>query len=625
MRKLDFKAKVVAVLKIFDVPSMITSPDHYNITDLLINRVNKDPQLPLMSKQTSLGVWEDITAGDYLAEVKALAKGFIAAGIEPGQRVGIMSHTRYEWALCDFALWFAGACSVPIYESSAPSQMEWNLSDSGSVAVILEDQEMAKSFKFIEGSLPAVKNVWIIEGSDLSDLVDLGTKVSNEVLEARRVSSNLDSLATIIYTSGTTGRPKGCELLHRGFVDLCENAQAVLPEVVCPGGSTVLFLPMAHVFARFVSVLCVSSGVQVGHQPDAKNVAPAMQSFHPTFLLAVPRVFEKVYNSAEQRAESGGKGKIFRKAADTAVAWSEALDTAKGPSTLLNVKHKLFDVLVYKKLRAAMGGRVKYAISGGGPLGARLGHFYRAIGLIVLEGYGLTETTAPVTIGRPGNLKIGKVGYALPGCAVQIADDGEIWLKGTNVLKSYWKNTDATKSTFDGEWFKTGDIGVLDEDGFLAITGRKKELIITAGGKNVAPALLEDPLRANPLISQAVVLGDAKPFVSVLLSLDEEMLPMWLENNGVKDKLSLDQARSNNLVLAEISKAIESVNKNFSTAESIRKFAILPNDLTEKSGHLTPSLKIKRNVVSEDFNYLVEDIYADSAKSTCHNIGDYKI
>jgi long-chain acyl-CoA synthetase len=272
-----------------------------------------------------------------------------------------------------------------------------------------------------------------------------------------------------------------------------------------------------------------------------------------------------------------------------------------------------------------MGGRVKYAISGGGPLGARLGHFYRAIGLIVLEGYGLTETTAPVTIGRPGNLKIGKVGFALPGCAVQIADDGEIWLKGTNVLKSYWKNTDATKSTFDGEWFKTGDIGVLDEDGFLAITGRKKELIITAGGKNVAPALLEDPLRANPLISQAVVLGDAKPFVSVLLSLDEEMLPIWLENNGVKEKLSLDQARSNNLVLAEISKAIESVNKNFSTAESIRKFAILPNDLTEKSGHLTPSLKIKRNVVSEDFNYLIEEIYADSAKSTCHNIGDYKI
>ena len=272
-----------------------------------------------------------------------------------------------------------------------------------------------------------------------------------------------------------------------------------------------------------------------------------------------------------------------------------------------------------------MGGRVKYAISGGGPLGARLGHFYRAIGLIVLEGYGLTETTAPVTIGRPGNVKIGKVGFALPGCAVKIADDGEIWLKGSNTLKGYWKNPEATKATFEGEWFKSGDIGSLDEDGFLSITGRKKELIITAGGKNVAPTQLEDPLRANPLVSQAVLIGDAKPFVSVLISLDEEMLPAWLENNGVKEKLSLDQARTNPVVLAEISRAIENVNKDFSTAESIRKFALLPSDLTEKSGHLTPSLKIKRASVTEDFGYLIDDIYADSAKSTCHNIGDYKI
>jgi long-chain acyl-CoA synthetase len=484
---------------------------------------------------------------------------------------------------------------------------------------------MVSLFKTVTKSLPDVKQHWVMDSSDLSNLVEQGKTISDEVLEKHRTNGGLNSLATIIYTSGTTGKPKGCELLHRGFVDLCNNAQAVLPEVVCPGGSTVLFLPMAHVFARFVSVLCVAGGVKVGHQPDAKNVAPAMQSFHPTFLLAVPRVFEKVYNSAEQRAESGGKGKIFRAAAETAIAWSTALDTAKGPSLALNIKHKAFDVLVYKKLRAAMGGQVKYAISGGGPLGARLGHFYRAIGLIVLEGYGLTETTAPVTIGRPGNLKIGKVGFALPGCGVRIADDGEIWLRGTNVLKSYWNNPDATKSTFEGEWFKTGDIGTLDEDGFLAITGRKKELIITAGGKNVAPALLEDPLRANPLVSQAVVIGDGKPFVSVLISLDEEMLPIWLENNGIKDKLTLDEARSNPTILAEISKAIENVNKDFSTAESIRKFALLPSDLTEKSGHLTPSLKIKRSVVVEDFSHLIDDIYADSAKSTCHNIGDYKI
>ncbi len=612
-------------MKVFEVPPMVQSDLKTNITDLLIDRVKKDPKLPLMAKQTEPNVWTNVSAADYLEEVKALAKGFIAAGIEPGQRVGLMSKTRYEWALCDFALWFAGAVSVPIYESSAPSQIEWILSDSGAVACIFETADLEKLFQTVKKSLPDVKKTWLIESSNLSDLVASGSKITNEVLEARRTSANLDSLATIIYTSGTTGKPKGCELLHRGFVDLCKNAEAVLPDVVCPGGSTLLFLPMAHVFARFVSVLCASGGVQVGHQPDAKNVAPAMQSFHPTFLLAVPRVFEKVYNSAEQRAESGGKGKIFRAAAETAIAWSTALDSPKGPSFGLNLKHKVFDALVYKKLRAAMGGRVKYAISGGGPLGARLGHFYRAIGLIVLEGYGLTETTAPVTIGRPGNVKIGKVGFALPGCAVKIADDGEIWLKGSNTLKGYWKNPSATKSTFEGEWFKSGDIGTLDDDGFLSITGRKKELIITAGGKNVAPAQLEDPLRANPLISQAVVIGDAKPFVSALVSIDEEMLPLWLENNGIKEPMSLDQARENPLVLAEISKAIENVNKDFSTAESIRKFSVLPEDLTEKSGHLTPSLKIKRSVVTEDYAHLIDDIYADSAKSTCHNIGDYKI
>lgn len=612
-------------MKINEIPLLVTSKPEANITDLLIERVKLDPALKLMSKQVTPGVWEDVLAGEYLEEVKALAKGFIAAGIENGQRVGIMSHTRYEWALCDFALWFAGAVSVPIYESSAPSQIEWILSDSGATAAFFEDKGLLELFNSVKSNLPKVTKTWTFEGKDFEDLVELGKSITDEELEARRTVNGLKDLATIIYTSGTTGRPKGCELLHEGFVDLSRNAQAVLPQVVCPGGSTVLFLPMAHVFARFVSVLCAAAGVQVGHQPDAKNVAPAMQSFHPTFLLAVPRVFEKVFNSAEQRAEGAGKGKIFHTAAETAIEWSMALDTKKGPSPMLSLKHKLFDVLVYKKLRGAMGGRVKYAISGGGPLGARLGHFYRAIGLIVLEGYGLTETTAPVTIGRPDNLKIGKVGFPLPGCGVQIAEDGEIWLRGSNVLKGYWNNSDATSSTFDGEWFKTGDIGELDEDGFLAITGRKKELIITAGGKNVAPALLEDPLRANPLVSQAVVIGDAKPFVSVLLSIDEEMLPLWLENNGIKEKLTLDQARSNAAVLAEISKAIENVNSHFSTAESIRKFAILPYDLTEKSGHLTPSLKIKRSVVVEDFGNLIDDIYADSAKSTCHNIGDYKI
>jgi long-chain acyl-CoA synthetase len=612
-------------MKTFEVPLAVISKPETNITDLFLDRVKIDPNLALISKQTQPGVWQDVTASAYLDEVKALAKGFIASGIKPGQRVGIMGPTSYEWALCDFALWFAGAVSVPIYESSAPSQIEWILGDSGSIACIFANDQMVELFKSVKSSLKDVKQVWTLDSGDLKTLISSGKDVSNEQLEKSRTSAGMSDVATIIYTSGTTGQPKGCELLHQGFVDLCRNAQSVMPEVLRPGNTTLLFLPMAHVFARFISVLCISCGLKVGHQGDSKTVAPAMQSFHPTFLLAVPRVFEKVYNSAEQRAESAGKGKIFRAAAETAIAWSMAKDTKKGPSVGLNVKYKLFDALVYKKLRAAMGGEVRYAISGGGPLGARLGHFYRAIGLIVLEGYGLTETTAPVTIGRPNSVKIGKVGLPLPGCGIKIADDGEILLRGTNVLKSYWNNPKATSSTFEDGWFKTGDIGSLDDEGFLSITGRKKELIITAGGKNVAPALLEDPLRANPLISQAVVVGDAKPFVSALISLDEEMLPAWLENNGIKDKLTVEQATNNPTVIAEISKAIEAINSKFSQAESIRKFSLLPKDLTEKSGHLTPSLKIKRSVVLDDFSHLVDDIYAASAKSTCHNIGDYKI
>ena len=397
--------------------------------------------------------------------------------------------------------------------------------------------------------------------------------------------------------------------MHRGFVELSKNATLELPEVVNPSHSTLLFLPLAHVFARFISVLCVHGGVKVGHQPDTKNVAPAMQSFKPHFLLAVPRVFEKVYNSAEQKAEAGGKGKIFRKAAYTAIAYSKALDTAAGPSLGLKLQHAIFDKLVYKKLRAAMGGRVKYAVSGGGPLGARLGHFYRSIGLTVLEGYGLTETTAPVSIGRPKKLRIGKVGLMLPGTGIKIADDGEILLRGNNILRGYWRNEAATKAAFDGEWFRSGDIGEIDDEGFISITGRKKELIVTAGGKNVAPTALEDPLRANPLVGQAIVIGDQRPFVSALVSLDPEMLPIWLGNNGLDKGLTLAQAAKEPKVLAEIQVAVDRVNKNFSRAESIRKFTVIGQELTEESGHLTPSLKIKREVVLRDFGPAVEEIY----------------
>ena len=598
-------------MKSYDVPSLVVSDQAENITDLLLHRVTQTPNLELFAIDQGDDSWKPVTASAFHDQVVALGKGLIAAGIQPGQAVAIMSRTRYEWALIDFALWWVGAVSVPIYETSAPSQMEWILSDSDAVALWVENDEHISRFEEIQASAPMVRSVWKIEGGAIAELARMGRDVPDELLEQRRKSSKLNDLATIIYTSGTTGRPKGCELLHRGFVDLSKNGVAVLPDVIKLGSSTLLFLPMAHVFARFVSVIAAFAGVKVGHQGDSKNVGPAMQSFKPTFLLAVPRVFEKVYNSAEQKAEAGGKGNIFRKAAYTAIAYSKALDTGKVPFGL-KLQHTVFDVLVYKKLRAAMGGQVKYAISGGGPLGTRLGHFYRAIGLIVLEGYGLTETTAPAMIGRPDALKIGKVGQLLPGCGIQIADDGEIWLRGSNVMRGYWRNPTATADAMSGEWFKTGDIGELDDEGFLSITGRKKELLVTAGGKNVAPAPLEDPLRANPLIGQAVVVGDNRPFIGALISLDGEMLPLWLANRGIDNTLTIAQAAKRPEVLAEIQLAIDRVNKQFSKAESIRKFVVIDRELTEDSGHLTPSLKIKRDVVMRDFAAYMDELYSSA-------------
>ncbi len=603
-------------MQTYDLPPLVVSDDSFNITDLLVDRAAKTPSLPLFSRQDTQKTWQPTTAAEFLAEVISVAKGLVAFGIQPGQAVAIMSRTRYEWSLIDFAIWFAGAVSVPIYESSSPAQMQWIISDSDSVAVILENSEHLTRFEQISGSVPLAQQVWVLEDNAISTLKERGQKIEDADIERRRKSAKLHDLATLIYTSGTTGKPKGCELLHRGFVELSKNATLEIPEVLAEGGATLMFLPLAHVFARFIEVLAVHAGIRVGHQPDAKDVGPGMVSFRPDFLLAVPRVFEKVYNAAEQKAEAGGKGKIFRAAAEAAVDYSKALDTSAGPSLKQKITHKLFDVLVYSKLRAAMGGKISYAISGGAPLGERLGHFFRAIGLNVLEGYGLTETTAPAMIGRPRTgVKIGKVGRVLPGTGIKIAEDGEIWLRGNNIMRGYWRNPGATAETMHDDWFKTGDIGELDEDGFLSITGRKKELIITAGGKNVSPAILEDPLRSNPLVGQAVVIGDQKPFVAALISLDPEMVPIWLGNNGGDATMTMAEAAKSPLVLGEIQKAVDLVNQLVSKAESIRKFAIIDTDLSEASGHLTPSLKIKRNVVMKDFAEVVEEIYG-SGRST---------
>ena len=598
----------------YDVTSLVESDPKSNITDLLVQRAAQTPNLPLYALQETAAAdstWRNISASEFLHEVKALAKGFIAAGVQPGQTFAIMSHTSYEWTLIDFALWFAGAVPVPIYETSSESQMAWILTDSQSVGIVIETPEMEAKLNEVKNQSAFLRLVVRLFDDSLDKLVELGKATSDEVLEERRTSSGLDGLATIIYTSGTTGKPKGCELLHRGFVDLSKNAKIDIPTVLAEGNSTLLFLPLAHVFARFVEVLALHAGVKVGHQGDVKNLGPAMVSFQPDFLLAVPRVFEKVYNTAEQKAEADGKGEIFRKAADVAVAYSMALDTAKGPSLGLKLKFRVFDALVFKKIRAAMGGHVRFAVSGGAPLGVRLGHFYRAIGLIVLEGYGMTECTAPAMVARPDAIRIGKVGRLLPGCSIKIAEDGEILLRGSNIQRGYWQNPAATAETHRDGWLHTGDIGELDDDGFLTITGRKKELIITAGGKNVAPAPMEDPLRADPLVGQAVVIGDNRPYIACLISLDADMLPLWLASHGEPTNLSIAEAAKNPKVYAEVQAAVDRVNQTVSQAEQIKKFVILDRELTEDSGHVTPSMKIKRNVVAADYADLIEGIYAN--------------
>jgi long-chain acyl-CoA synthetase len=602
-------AKGVAVEQC-DSPALVAADPDANATDLLIDRAAATPDSPLFSLPTG-DRWVDVTASEFLHQVIALAKGLAASGIEPGDKIGLMCKTRYEWTLLDFATWFAGAILVPIYETSSPAQVLWNLSDSGATSVILETADHFARFDEVHPELPKIERVWQIELGDLDKLVAAGTAVPDEEIERRRTLARGDDIATLIYTSGSTGRPKGCVLTHSNFVELSRNAAVSLKDVVQqPGASTLLFITTAHVFARFIAVLAVHAGVKVGHQADTRQLLPALASFKPTFLLAVPRVFEKVYNSSEQKAESGGRGKIFRRAAEVAVEHSQALDAGSVPFGL-KLRFAMFDRLVYSKLRAAMGGRVKFAVSGSAPLGSHLGHFYRSLGIKILEGYGLTETTAPATVNLPDRFKIGSVGPALPGVSIRLADDGEIEIKGINVFKEYWKNEEATAAAFHDGWFVTGDLGSFDSDGFLTITGRKKEIIVTAGGKNVSPAALEDPIRANSLVSQVVVVGDQRPFISALITLDAEMLPNWLENNGLDKNMTIAEASANQAVLDELQRAVDIANKGVSRAESIRKFVVLPSDLTEANGHLTPKLSIKRNVVLKDFAQIIDSIYSD--------------
>jgi long-chain acyl-CoA synthetase len=579
-----------------------------NLTDDVLRQAVERPDHAWFSRRTPAGGWTDVKAGDFLIEVRGVAKGLIAAGIGNGDRVALLSSTRYEWTLFDYAIWFVGGVTVPIYETSSAEQVEWILSDSRAAAVVVETGAHVSRVDEAQQGAASRGHLWSIDDAAVDQLTALGVDVPDLELEERRASVTPDSPATIIYTSGTTGRPKGCVLTHGNFMSEIDAAIGELHELFEEDdASTLLFLPLAHVFARIIQIGAVKAGVRLGHTGDIKNLAQDLATFQPTFILGVPRVFEKLFNTASQRAAADGRGKIFDMAADTAIAYSRALDSGR-PGPLLRIRHAAFDRLVYQKLVDALGGRCRYAISGGAPLGERLGHFYRGIGLIVLEGYGLTETTAATTANRPAMVKIGTVGRPMPGTTVRVADDGELLVKGRQVFAGYWNDPAATADVLgpDG-WLRTGDLGEIDDEGFVRITGRKKEIIVTAGGKNVSPTLLEDRIRAHPLISQCMVVGEGEPFIAALVTIDPEAVDLWAERHGKGQEIA--GLTSDPDLVAEVQSAIDEANKTVSQAESVRKFRILPVDWTEESGHLTPSLKLRRSAVMGEFRSEVDALF----------------
>jgi long-chain acyl-CoA synthetase len=601
----------------YSVPATTVVGDTESLVDAVYDNAARYPDAVVYQRRGADGGWSDVTSAQFAAEVTAVGRGLVAAGVARGDRVGVLGRTCYEWTLLDYAILAVGGVTVPIYETSSADQIEWILSDAEAVAVVVESAKHRALVDEVSGSLPALRHIWQIEAptgetdgrGTVDELGALGADTAADEVHARRRDIRADDLATLIYTSGTTGRPKGCELTHRGLMSDIKSAAAILPELLSAGGSVLLFLPLAHVFGKVIQCGALYTRTVVGHTPDVKNLVADLQEFAPTFLLAVPRVFEKVYNGARQRAHDDGKGRIFDLAAETAIAWSRARD-AGGPGLLLRLRHALFDRLVYAKLRAVVGGKVVAAVSGSAPLGTRLGHFFRGVGLPIYEGYGLTETSAAVTVNTPDAQRIGTVGRPVPGCAVRIADDGEILLSGPMLFRGYWKNPAATAEAMQGGWFHSGDVGELDDAGFLTITGRKKEIIVTAGGKNVAPAVLEDRLRAHPLVSQCLVVGDHKPFVAALVTVDPEALPGWRERNGKPAGDGVADLVDDPDLRAEIAAAVEEANKAVSRAEQIREFRILPVDFTEAGGELTPTLKVKRTVVAAKFADEIEAIYS---------------
>lgn len=594
----------------FEVPAQIELPVQGSLAEIPMTNAVEAPDAVVYSRrEPGSSTWRDVTAAAFWAEVFAVAKGIIAAGVQVGDRVALMSRTRYEWTVLDFAIWTAGGVVVPVYETSSAEQVQWILEDSGAVGIFVETPAHAVTVQQVLSTAPACEHVWVIEDGAVDDLSRSGGKVTDGDVEERRSSVDADSLASIIYTSGTTGRPKGCELTHGNFMFVTQTSIETLSELFDDDASTLLFLPLAHVFGRIVELAAAAARLRLAHVPDATTLVEDLGSFQPTFLFAVPRVFEKVYNSASQKAHAGGRGFIFDRAAQVAIDHSRAKDEG-GASLLLTLQYQLFDRLVYGKLRGALGGKAKYAVSGGAALGERLGHFYRGIGLVVLEGYGLTETSAPSTANTPEAVKIGSVGRPIQGTGVKIADDGEVLLNGPHIFRGYRHNPDATAEVIDADgWFHSGDLGELDDEGFLRITGRKKDILVTAGGKNVAPAVLEDRIRAHHLVSQCMVVGDGRPYIAALVTLDPEALPAWAEQHG-KQGASPSELAEDAVLRAEVQAAVDEANKAVSRAESIRKFIIIGEDWTEDTGHLTPSMKLKRIAVIKDHAGEIEQLYA---------------
>ncbi|MBM7368569.1 AMP-dependent synthetase/ligase [Gordonia hydrophobica] len=592
----------------FTTPS-ITTVDANATTITTLQRYRKErPTLPLFRKRADSGQWVTVTASAFGDEVDAVAKGLIASGVNPGDRVALLSSTRYEWSVVDYAIWRAGATTVAIYETSSSDQVEWILTDSATSVLIVETPAHRAAHQAIISSAPSLNETLVIDEDAINVLRKRGADLPDSVLDEREANAKSSDAATLIYTSGTTGRPKGVVLTHENFLEETAATAKAVGSGMEEGKSTLLFLPLAHVFARVVAVAALENAVVLGHTADIPNLIADLDVFKPNYVLSVPRVFEKVYNTAEQKAIDGGKGKIFALAAETAIAYSKALDDG-GAGLLLKVKHTVFDKLVYGKLRAALGGNCEGAISGGAPLGDRLGHFFRGAGVPVYEGYGLSETTAAVTANSQEHSRIGSVGRPVPGVTVKIAEDGEILLKGGMVFSGYWQNEQATADSIVDGWFLTGDIGRL-EDGYLFITGRKKELIVTAGGKNVSPAQLEDTIRAHPLVSQCLVVGDKKPFIAALITIDPEAAPGWLERKGLPASTPMKELIANPDLRAEIDAAIAAANKTVSKAEAIKKYEILDTDFTIESGELTPTMKLKRNVIHDTYQQAIAELYS---------------